>query len=57
MCFVNEMVKSDSRLPSGGIKNSGFGRECGDHGIKEFANVKTVWINWVDITIFYFYKN
>lgn len=45
MTFVNEIVKSDARYPSGGVKYSGFGRECGEYGIKEFANIKSVWIN------------
>ncbi|CAD8169758.1 unnamed protein product [Paramecium octaurelia] len=44
MVFVNEIVKSDQRLPSGGIKGSGYGRECGEWGVQNFANVKTVWI-------------
>ncbi|KAL1524910.1 hypothetical protein AB1Y20_019788 [Prymnesium parvum] len=43
MCFVNDFCKSNSRYPFGGCKDSGVGRECGDHGFKEFCNIKTVY--------------
>jgi succinate-semialdehyde dehydrogenase/glutarate-semialdehyde dehydrogenase len=44
MCFINSITRSDARMPFGGIKESGVGRESAEYGLREFTNIKTVWL-------------
>ena len=45
MCFINEVAKSEAVFPTGGVGRSGYGRECGLAGFREFANVRAYYVN------------
>jgi succinate-semialdehyde dehydrogenase/glutarate-semialdehyde dehydrogenase len=49
LSFVNENVRSDPRMPFGGVKHSGYGRECSEYGIREFTNIKSVHVKPLDL--------